>query len=398
MASIKLTVIGIEKMTTPTKRKDIYDKEVPGLVLRVHPTGTKSWSFSYKIKGKAKRLSLGKYPGVSLKLARGRARDARAEIQRGNDPVEDKKAEDRECELYNFETCAENFVQGHCKPNLKTWKDIERSFERFATPEWKGKPAKDIRRRDVVRLLDHVFTISKGQANHLRAYLSKMFNWLIEREIVEINPIVGISRRHKFQPRSRILNEAELKAFWKVTGNLGGPFGYCFRLLLTTGVRRNEAASIKWDELEGDFALLPASRMKGGRDFKVALSSASQGIIKNMPKLGEHVFTTNGRTPISGWGKPKSKVEEQMEIELEETVPNWRLHDLRRTMASNLAKLGVRSEVIKRVLGHAANSNDVTAVHYLWHNYDDEALKAVQTWADYLDNLVYEKPKLVAVG
>ncbi|WP_368392854.1 ATP-binding protein [Psychrosphaera sp. 1_MG-2023] len=207
MGSIKLTAVGIEKMATPEKRKDVYDSEVAGLVLRLLPSGTKSWSYTYRVKGKAKRLSLGVYPGVSLKLARERARDARAEIQRGNDPVEDKKAEERERQLYSFENCAKNFVEGYCKPNLKTWKSIDRALERFAIPAWGDRPAKDIRRRDVVELLDKVAAKTAGQSNHLRAYLSKMFKWLIEREVVEINPVQGVARRHKSQPRSQVLFE-----------------------------------------------------------------------------------------------------------------------------------------------------------------------------------------------
>ncbi len=398
MGSIKLTAVGIEKMATPEKRKDMYDSEVAGLVLRLLPSGTKSWSYTYRVKGKAKRLSLGVYPGVSLKLARERARDARAEIQRGNDPVEDKKAEERERQLYSFEACAKNFVEGYCKPNLKTWKSIDRALERFAIPAWGDRPAKDIRRRDVVELLDKVAAKTAGQSNHLRAYLSKMFKWLIEREVVEINPVQGVARRHKSQPRSRVLNDAELIALWKATGEMGGAFGGCIRLLMTTGVRLNEAAHLKWDELDGDFASLPASRMKGGRDFKVALSSTAQGIIEGMPKIGEHIFTTNGRSPISGWSKAKTKADSLMEAELGEPIPDWRFHDLRRTVASGLAMLGIRSEVIKRVLGHAANANDVTAVHYLWHNYDEEALEAVQAWAAYLDKLISREPAKLATA
>ncbi|WP_426769581.1 hypothetical protein, partial [Pseudomonas aeruginosa] len=109
--------------------------------------------------------------------------------------------------------------------------------------------------------------------------------------------------------RSRILNETELVALWHATERMGGAFGACTRFLMTTGVRRDEASFLRWDELDGDFAALPASRMKGGRDFKVALSSTARGIAEGMPKLGEFIFTTNGRSPISGWSKAKTKLD-----------------------------------------------------------------------------------------
>ena len=388
MASTRLTAAAVEKLTPPaTGRREVYDAEVPGLTLRISASGVKSWSFTYRMHSKSRRLTLGEYPGVSLKLARDRAREARASVQRGGDPVEDKKEEERERQLNGFEACANDFIKKYCKPKLKTWKQIERAFERFAIPAFKDRPVRDIRRRDIVELLDKVSAKTPGQSNHLRAYLSKMFKWLIEREVIEINPVTGVARRWKSQPRSRILNEVELVALWHATERMGGAFGACTRFLMTTGVRRDEASFLRWDELDGDFAALPASRMKGGRDFKVALSSTARGIAEGMPKLGDFISTTDGRSPISGWSKAETKLDEYMAEELGEPVADWRLHDLRRTLASGLAMLGVRAEVIKRVLGHAANANDVTAVHYLWHNYDAEALEAVESWAAYLAKL-----------
>lgn len=381
MGSIKLTAVAIEKMRTPEIRRDIYDSDVPGLVLRLLPSGTKSWSFTYRTRNKPRRLSLGVYPGVSLKLARERGREARAEIQRGGDPVQAKKELERERQLYGFESCVEDFVAKYCKPNLKTWAKVERLLKRHAVAEWGDRPIKEIRRHDVVELIDKVAEKTPGQSNHLRAFLSKMFYWLMEREVVETNPVFGVSRRHKSKPRNRVLDDTEIAALWTACEKLGKPFGACVQLLLLTGMRREEASRLRWDELDGDFALLPASRMKGGRDFKAALSAEALSIIEGMPRMGEYVFTTNMRTPISGWGKAKSELDKLMGDLLEGPILDWRIHDLRRTVASGLAKMGYRSEVIKRILGHAANANDVTEAHYNWHNYDSEALEASSSWA-----------------
>ncbi|MWV11149.1 integrase arm-type DNA-binding domain-containing protein [Pseudomonas sp. R-28-1W-6] len=391
MPSIRLTAIAVERLTAPEKgRKDIYDAEVPGLVLRISSTGVKSWSFTYRVKGQPRRLTLGAHPGVSLKLARDRAREARAAIQRGEDPVEDRKEAERERQLNGFTSCAREFVERYAKPRQRTWKETQRILEKLAIPVWGDKPVKEIRRRDVVELLDNVAVKTPHQANRLRAYLSRLFKWLIEREVVEVSPIIGVAPRIKPVARSRILSDAELVALWKATGRLGGVFGAATRFLMTTGVRRNEASFLRWDELDGTWAAMPASRMKGGRDFRAALSPAALAILDGMPRFAgcPYVFTTNGRTPISGWGKAKVRLDEYMSTELGESVGDWRLHDLRRTLASGLAGLGTRSEVIKRVLGHAASSSDVTAVHYVWHGYDAEALAAVQAWGDHINELV----------
>ena len=398
MASIRLTAAAVEKLLPPaTGRNDVYDAEVPGLVLRISTSGAKNWSFTYRVAGQPRRLTIGAHPGVSLKLARDRAREARAAIQRGEDPVADKKAEKRERELTGFESCAKDFIEKYAKRTQRTWKATESSLLRHAVPVWGDMPVKDIRRRDVVDLLDRIAAKAPYEANHLRAYLSRMFKWLIEREVIEVSPIAGVSRPLKPQARSRILTSEELAALWKATDKLGGAFGACTKLLMLTGVRRDEAALLRWDELDGQWAKLPATRMKAGRDFKVALSPAALQILEIMPSLGEFVFTTNGRTAISGWSYAKRKIDALMGEELGSPVTDWRLHDLRRTMASGLAMLGFRAEVIKRVLGHAANANDVTAVHYNWHNYDAEALEAVAVWAKHVAALTTgAAPELVA--
>ena len=394
MSSIRLTAVAVEKLNPPTtKRQDVYDAEVPGLVLRLSLSGTKSWSFTYRTCGQPRRLSLGAYPGVSLKLARERARDARGAVQRGQDPVSEKKTEKRDNQLNGFKVCARDFVTKYAKPRQRTWAETERILEKIVIPAWGDKPVKEIRRRDVVELLDKVAVRTPYQANRVRAYLSRLFKWLIEHEVLEISPVIGVTPRIKPQARSRILSDAELTALWKSTFIVGGIFGAAVRFLMTTGVRRNEASFLRWDELDGSWAAMPASRMKAGRDFRAPLSPTALTIVEGMPRFEKcpYVFTTNARTPISGWSKTKDKLDKLMEEELGEPISNWRLHDLRRTLASGLAMLGFRSEVIKRVLGHVANTNDVTAVHYNWHNYDAEAMSAVQAWSNHIAKLTAPK-------
>lgn len=336
-----------------------------------------------------RRLSLGVYPGVTLKLARERARDTRARVQRGEDPVEDKKAAERERRYNSFEACAKDFVTKYCKPKLRTWEQIERTLERLAIPEFRDRPVREIRRRDVVDLLEKVAAKTPGQSNHLRAFLSKMFNWLLEREVVEINPVTGVASRYKPQVRTRILTDEEIKALWKATERIGGPFGACTRLLLLSGMRLNEAGRLRWDEVSGEWASLPGSRMKAGRDYRAPLSKQAQAIIEGRPRFLKcaFVFTTNGKVAINAWGKIKVTLDDYMSAELGEPVADWRLHDLRRTCASGLAKLGVRAEVIKRILAHTPPTSDVTALVYNQHMYDEEARQAIEAWAAHIAKL-----------
>jgi integrase len=388
MPARRLTAAAVEKLLPPEAgRSEVHDAEVRGLILRVSYSGVKSWSFTYRVRGQPRRLTLGQYPGVNLKLARERAREAKAAVQRGEDPVEDKKQEERDRRENGFTACVSEYVEKYAKPNQRTWEETQRILERLAVPAWRDRPVKEIRRRDVVDLLDTVAKDTPCQANQLRAHLSRMFNWLIEREVVEVSPVLGVAPRTKPQPRSRVLSDVELAALWKASGRLGGAFGAAVRFLMTTGVRRDEASKLRWDELDGDWAAMPGSRMKNGRDFRAPLSATAKAIVDSMPKLGEYVFTTNGRTPIGNWGHVKARLDQLMAEELREEVAGWRLHDLRRTVASGLARLGYRTEVIKRVLGHVAQASDVTSVVYNWHNYDAEAMEAVQKWAAHLARL-----------
>lgn len=303
MASVRLTSLYLEKLQPPASgRLDIHDKQVPGLILRVTPTGSMTYSFRYTFRGRTNRLTLGQAPGLTLAMARERAWDARAAIQRGDDPVQQKKDEEREARENGFKSCVEDFIEKYAKPRNKTWEETKRILDRLAVPAWNDRPVKEIRRRDVVELIENVARETPFQANQLRLHLSKLFNWLAVREAIEANPVTGIPPPVDLTPRERFLSDAEIVALWNAAGRLGLPFGPAIRFLLLTGVRREEGACLRWDELDGDWAAMPGSRMKNGRDFRAPLSAAAKAIVGSMPKLGDYVFTTNGRTPISGWG------------------------------------------------------------------------------------------------
>ncbi len=379
MPSIRMTALFVDNLPLPESgRVDYHDLEVPGLMLRVSASGVKAWSVMYRFHGPLRRLTIGQHPGVSLKMARERAREARASIQRGVDPVAEKKAKERDERENGFSSCVEDFIEKYAKPRLRTWAKVDSVLKRLAVPAWGNRPVKEIRRRDVADLLD----ATPHQANHLRAFLSKFFNWLIEREVVDINPVIGVSRRQKPQVRDRVLTDAEVVALWKATIRLGDPFGPAVRFLLLTGVRRSEASCLRWNELDltNGWANLPGSRMKNGRDFKLPLSSDAKKLLESQHRFGDYVFTTTGDSPISGWGKAKRDLIRFMVEELREPVKSWRLHDLRRTVSSGLARLGYSWEVRQRVLAHAPKGADVTNAVYNWHDYDEEAKDALQKW------------------
>jgi integrase len=127
--------------------------------------------------------------------------------------------------------------------------------------------------------------------------------------------------------------------------------------------------------------------MKAGRNFRAPLSPAAKIIVESRPRLCEFVFTTNGRSAIQGWNRWKEALDREMALILKQSIPDFRIHDLRRTCASGLASLSYGTETIKRLLGHAPPKSDVTWV-YNRHSYDDEAREAVTRWAAHIARLV----------
>jgi integrase len=400
MARVRLSAAFIDKVAPPQAgRVEYHDTEVPGLVLRVTAAGVKSYSLTYRFRGVLRRLTLGQHPGLTLKEARERGREARGSIQRGEDPVEEKKADERERTLNSFRSCLTEFIERYAKKRNKTWWQKEQMLNRLALPYFGDRPVREITRRDMADLIDKVASETPYQSNLLRAYLSKMWNWMVEREIVDANPVTGVAPRQKVIPRDRILTDDEIAAFWRATERMGGVFGAAAQLLLLTGMRKNEVARLRWDELdlEGGWANLPGSRMKAGRSYKAPLSARAKAIIEARPRLefvkdGQRhlspwVFTTDGEHPVQAWSQAKAQLDRLMSEELKRKVDRFVIHDLRRTVGSALARFGYSIEVRKRVLAHVPRVGNVTESTYTWNSWDDEAREAMSRWSAHVGRL-----------
>ena len=200
--------------------------------------------------------------------------------------------------------------------------------------------------------------------------------------MLAINPAAGVKPPAVEKSRDRVLSEDEIKAFWTGCDKLGWPFGPAFKLMLVTGQRRDEVAGIRWDDLNIENALWTLSRTqtKSDRLHEVPLSSLALEIIQSVPRTGEHVFTTNGRTPISGFSKAKRELDEAAKL------ADWRIHDLRRTVASGMARIGVAPHVIEKVLNHAGGQISGVAAIYNRHGYADEKAGALDAWSRVIQN------------
>jgi integrase len=276
------------------------------------------------------------------------------------------------------------FIERYAKPKNRGWEETQRILRKF-TPLF-AKPLDQIKRPDVVRILDDI--IASGApftANRALAAIKKLFAWSLDRGMIEINPIAGLKPPTKERARDRILTDGEMLRFWNAAEKFGYPFGPLLQLLLLTAQRRGEVTNMLWSQIDFVRAVwvIPAENAKNGQAHEVPLSEMALQILRALPRFidSDFVFTTTGTSPVSGFGRLKRNLDPEM------GSSGWRLHDLRRTAASGMARLGVAPHVIEKVLNHVSGQISGLAAVYNRHGYDAEKRQALDKWAQYLTEL-----------
>lgn len=383
----RLTDIAVAKIAPEIgKRLEIFDALTPGLTLRVTEGGKKTWSVMYRVAGRGaggnrgtlRRMTIGAYPLISLGAARDRARNALDLADRGDDPTDKRREEVQAKGNRVFELICGRFVELHAKAHTRKWRDTERLLNVYAVPAWRTRPIDQIDRAAAHELLDKI-TIEHGTgvAREVRKHVTKLFNWAVDRGLLSASPVAGMRRPElAYSPRERVLSMEELKAVWDASGEIGYPFGTMVRLLILTAQRRAEVANLQHDWLLPELKAfeVPASQYKTDRPQVVPLSPLAFSIVQALPKWNGGSFllsTTAGKRPISGFSKAKAKIDSLSKIQ------RWTLHDLRRSAATHMARLGIAQEHIERVLGHAIEG---VAGTYNRYSYLTEKRAALELW------------------
>jgi integrase len=370
-------------------RAEIPDGTGLGLYLAVEATGAKSWVVRYRdAVGRPKRRKLGGVHDMTLAAARAAAAAARhrAESAPGREIREQpvtKTAGDR------IEDVAAQFLELHAfkKTKASTAETTERILNRLILPAWRGRTIHDVRRRDVIELVETIATARGGyMANRTLGHLSKWFSWMVARDMLDASPAAGVERPHVEEVRDRTLTDAEFRALWLAAE--GDHFGPALRMLALVGARRNEISKMEWSEIdEAGTWTLPPARSKNGIAHTIGLSRQALAIVEAQPRLAGCPYVFPGRVghgPLIGWAKAKSRI--STKAGLDET--SWRLHDLRRTCASNMQKLGVAVPTIEKCLNHTSGVFRGIVGTYQTHDYQNEIAVALQAWADRIDEIV----------
>jgi len=389
MAKRGLTAISVAQIKPREKRFEVPDGGCAGLYLQVQPSGAKRWAVRSRLDGKPTKFTLA--AGLGLKAARAAATELLHKVEQGIDPRAEKQAAKAAAEVRAGNTLravAESHLRfEEAKPadkRLRTIGQRRAVFERLIFPKLGGLPVAQIKRSEIVRLLDNVLA-ERGprMADEVLSVLSILFTWHAKRTDDFHSPIVrGMNvTTPKSRARNRILTDDELRHVWVAADRMGTPYGAFVKFLLLTATRRNEAARMVWSEVHVDDWTIPARRYKTGLDHVVPLSAKARALLDEMPRFpdSDFVFTLDGRFPISEFSHGKRKLDKAS------GVTGWRLHDLRRQARTLLGRAGINGEIGERCLGHVPGG--VRGV-YDRFEYRDQKAQAFEQLAALIDRIV----------
>ncbi|KAF0235296.1 MAG: integrase family [Desulfovibrionaceae bacterium] len=383
-----LTDLQVKRLVPRESRFEVLDGK--GLAVRVAPTGTKTWIFRYLFEGTPRRMSLGKYPSMTLAEAREAHGKALADVERGIDPgavaTDAKRARKA---APTFHDLLEEFWTRELKAT-KSGPERKRLVEKDALPAWRTRKAKDITRRDIVVLMDEVRDRAPITANRLLGVLARMFNFAAERGIIENSPATHI-RRPSEAPRVRVLTDDELRCFWfgLDKADMYPATRLVLRMILLTGQRPGEVTGMTWGEVEGEWWNIPATRMKGGQAHRVPLTPLSLEVIEQARRYSggrPFVFASSQQATrsasITVHSLSRGVLRHRVEMGITE---HYTPHDLRRTCRTRLAEIGVDDVVAEKVLGHQLQG--ILKV-YNRHSYDTEKRAALLAWENRLRRIL----------
>ena len=393
-----LTAKAIENLAPGGARREVADPAMAGLYLVVQPTGVKSWALRYRFAGRPRKFTLGRWPAMGLKAARTAAGEALDAIEHGRDPGAEHLAAKRpvDGERDKVRVLIDQFHRRHLA-QLKRGKEARRFLDRFVVAEWGERDIGTITRRDVLELLDRIVDEGRGTtANRVLAHARTFFNWARARDIIASVPTDGVKPPHKELARDRVLSDAELRLFWRACDDVGEPWGPLGKALLLTGQRLGEAVAMTEDEVAGDLWSLSSERTKNGRAHTVPLSTEARAAIFGRDLVASragYLFTTTGHSPLSGFNHGRNKIAAAMQrLAVKDAaaegiapcdvpeIPHWTFHDLRRTAATGMARLGLPVHVVEAVLNHVSGTISGVAGVYNRHHYDDEKRAALAAW------------------
>jgi len=377
-----------------------------GFGVRVTAAGARAFVLNYRLRGREHRFTIGAWPDWSALKAVREARNLRQRVDRGENPIAEREAPSAPVTVASV---LDDFVARHVRNKnnpLRSADEYQSAFERLVKPRIGKLGIYEVRRSHVIKMLDEIEDANGPvMADRTLAYLRKAFNWYATRDDQFNVPVVrGMARvKPKERARTRVLSDDEIRILWPVLHE-AGTFGAFVKTLLLTAQRRDGVAHMSRKEIDSDgIWTIPAERYKAKRPNFVPLSKTALALIAAQPKHDDcdYVFPSRAKTPYSGFGKSKAKLDKTVFVAMKkqakkgakvEPIPNWTLHDLRRTAKTLMARAGVRPDISERVLGHVIAGVEGT---YDRHSYADEKRDALEKLATMVERIPNPLPSNV---
>ena len=405
---MKFTDAKIRALKPKSSRYEVWEGGRNGFGIRISPHGRKSWVFMYWFEGTQKRMTFGVYPEMTLEKAHSAHAKAREQLIKGIDPSElliqsniAHRGSPTVSQLVN------EYIEKWAKPRKRTWEEDARMLSKDVIPHLGKRKAKDIKRRDIVLLIDEI--VDRGSpitANRTLRIIKKMFSFAVKRGVLDASPCVEIDPPAKENQRERVLTEEEIKMFWLGLdkAKMSDATRLVLRLLLITAQRKGEVSQAEWSEidLKNKWWTIPKERSKNERIHRVPLSPMAIDIFKQAKTLSggsRWVFPSSKGLPVTPRSISRAirNNSEQSNGNRKHTPPygdffkidHFVPHDLRRTATSMMTSLGISEFDVSKVLNHAVQS--VTNKHYNHYSYDKEKQKALGVWERKLTTIITGK-------
>lgn len=379
-------------------KKDVrWDTTISGFGIRVYPSGKKSFILSYRQNGTKRLYTIGQYGKITLEQARNLAIKRLGEVADGKDPVTERQKQKKKHE-WTVQKAFSSFLTKYAKQHTKNWQEPKRIFEKDVLPHIGHKPVDEIKKDDIIKILDKISDRGAGiMANRTLAHMRKFFNWCVQRDLIEHPPTYMVAAPAKKKSRDRVLNDFEIKNIWKACEAFGYPFGDLVKILILTGQRRGEVASMRWKDYDKDEKLWvqPRELTKSNREHYVPLPDMAIDVLEGVFNLGSHIFTSSGIRPFENFSRDKKILDGKLKKIYKEknlpAMPHWTIHDIRRTVASGMARLKVAPHIIEKILNHSTGQISGVAAVYNRYEYADEMREALDLWAEHIEDLLEEE-------
>jgi len=389
MPTIHMTKSAVDALKAASKDTVYWDAGLPGFGVKVTPRSRKVFVVLYRIGGAGSRLrkyTIGPYGRVTLQMARAEAQKVLAARLEGRDPATEKRESKRRMTADRVDDLIEVFIVQHVSKTRKA-AEISRLLRREVVSRWGNRCVHAIGKRDIVELASEIAQRGTPMAaNTLLKVIKTFLNWCVGRAVIDASPAEGVPLPGKEVARDRVLTNNELASVIRAARQIGGAYGGIVEMLALTGQRREEVAQMVGDEIDFNSRTwtLPGSRTKNGKPHIVHLSEACIKLIKRASRLGSYVFSISGVKPFQNFTNAKRALDELS------GVTGWRLHDLRRTCVSGMARLGVPPHVADKILNHQSGTISGVAAVYQRHHFLAERKLALERWGQYIETLVGE--------